>query len=191
MAKAVDTRAIVLAYIAERGNQSAAARRLEIDRGTVRQHLRTELGQQLVAELTAEALDQYRVDAMRVVGEMAAIGFADLPAMLNGVTKVAQLANLEPHQRAAISEVTLADDGETIERIKLHPKIPALQLLAAYAGVEGLGADGAGTSSRPELGGLHIIGGPVEANQHGNGKNGSNGSNGAGRRTIPKPERLD
>lgn len=174
------TRSVAAAYVAERGNLSAAARRLDMDRDVARGHLRTELGQQVLADLAGELLDQYRVSAMRVVGEAAAIAFADLPRILREARTVEELAELDAHLRAAISELVIGEDGN-IEKVRLHPKLPALQLLAQYADIAGLGSGAADdpASARPELGGLTIVG------------PGGNTDDQSRRAAIPVPQKLD
>jgi hypothetical protein len=145
------------AYVAERGVATSAARRLGFSDRKVRTALRTQLGQRRLIERTTALLEQYRVDSERVVGEAAAIAFADLPQILFRARTRDQLAALPPHQRAAVSEVHFDSDGN-IEKIKLHPKLSALQLLASYLGMAGAGADSATAEQKSELGGLTIIG---------------------------------
>lgn len=174
--------AVVRAYVASRGSQPEAAARLGCNRKTVGKYLRSEEGQERLAKYAGEILEQYHVSATRVVGEAAAIAFSDLPRILQKAMTIETLNELDAHHRAAIAEVTCDSDGK-VTRVKLHPKLDSLKLLAVYAEIAGLGAvppEGAeGTAAtRGEVGGLHITG-PQEAtitDEY---------------REIPRPERLD
>lgn len=183
MAKAVDTREVVAAFVAEKGNAAAAGRSLGIGEATARKHLKSPDGQVLLAEYAGELLEQYRVSAMRVVGEAAAIGFSDITATLSCDT-VDDLQALPVQVRAAISEVQTDSNGKVV-KVRMHPKLDALKLLAMYTSIQGLGDTDDPTSSRPELGGLTIVGGTdTQANQDDTPKP-------SARRSIPQPQKLD
>jgi hypothetical protein len=183
MAKNVETRDVVAAFVANKGNAAAAARDLGIGQRTAYARLKTPEGQVMVAEYAGELLEQYRVSAMRVVGEAAAIGFSDITQTLNCKTAEDLLA-LPVQVRAAIAQIEQDSDGNII-KVRMHPKLDALKLLAMYTSIAGLGDTGDPTSTRPELGGLTIVGGTdTKANQN-------DSTTPPARRVIPRPEKLD
>lgn len=173
---------LVRAYVACRGNQVETAERLGVDRRTVAKYLRSKEGQERLARYTADVLDQYHVSAMRVVGEAAAIAFSDLPRILQDGATIETLNQLEAHHRAAVAAVECDREGNIV-KIRMHPKMEALKVLAVYAEIAGLGAvpqdapDGT-SSGRGELGGLHITGPSKEVTTD-------------EARPIPRPERVD
>jgi hypothetical protein len=74
----------------------------------------------------------------RVLREIAAIAFAQTTDAVevtgSGEVKVTPTALLSYDQRAAIAEIAKTKDGI---RVKMHDKMPALQLLAKYLHIDG------------------------------------------------------
>ena len=82
----IDTRALARAYVANRLNAAATAREFDLDPKTVKLRLERPEGRAIVDEFVTAQLEQYSVSATRVVGEAAAIAFADLPSILSAGT---------------------------------------------------------------------------------------------------------
>lgn len=152
-----EVRRAVLAFVDARGNTRETARALGWDLKKVNHCLRHKLGQELLVEHLASLQEQYRVDAQRVVGETAAVAFSDLPALLREAGTIEQLAAQPPHIRAAVMEVQVDADGR-IEKLKMHPKLQALNALATYLRLAGTGDPSGHFEDRSSLGGLTLIG---------------------------------
>lgn len=87
-----------------------------------------------VEEITTERRRRYAIDAERVLREFAAIGFADIRDVVTwGETGVAvrNSDDLTAEQAAAISEITetTGRDGVKTIKVKMHPKVQALEAL--------------------------------------------------------------
>lgn len=80
---------------------------------------------------------RFEIDADRVLGEAAAIGFGDIRDVVkwnqDGVTLV-DSDDLTREQAAMVAEVidTVDKDGKRTTRVKMHPKMPALELLGKH-----------------------------------------------------------
>lgn len=95
-----------------------------------------------IAELQREHGERAAITADRVVAEIARVAFGNIVKAFEfdaGAKrlKVGDLTSLPDELAAAISEIKIGDDGATT--IKAHAKLPALELLAKYAGVHGPG----------------------------------------------------
>lgn len=80
---------------------------------------------------------RYEIDADRVLGEAATIAFGDIRDVVRwdkGGTELVDSSELTREQAAMISEVidTVDKDGKRTVRVKLHPKMPALELLGKH-----------------------------------------------------------
>ena len=81
-----------------------------------------------------------RVNADRVVQELARIAFADIREVISwsasGVVTVKPSAEMTPEQAGALAEVqdVATANGRTL-RVKMHDKIPALTALARHLGM--------------------------------------------------------
>jgi hypothetical protein len=108
-------------------------------------------------ELREQKCDELNITADRILREYQAIAFANIMNYTrDGVNgKVFDLDELTRAEGAAIQEITIEDyeehdpDGEddnatrSVKRtkIKLHPKLPALEQLAKYRGIQGIGVN--------------------------------------------------
>lgn len=129
-----------------------------------------------VEQLQRDTTHSFVITRERVLQELAAVAFSDATQ----VTGAASLRELPPHVRAAVQSVKvrrrvvsqavdyLPVEGDasvqdvTIEEIeyRMHPKIPALELLAKHTGLLEPDAD-AGGDDRPALVGVTLIVGPA------------------------------
>lgn len=129
------TQAVIRAGYSEKGASVQGARLL------ANASIRAEI-EKRKAELSQRTL----ITAERVVGRLAEIGFADMADFMQ-VTEdgdaVLDMSALTPAQTAAIQEITTevymdgkGDQAERVKKtkIKLHPPIPALQLLGKHLG---------------------------------------------------------
>lgn len=112
--------------------------------------------------LKAERTQRLRITADRVLEELAAIAFSDMgdvlepehpgpgddrtlasqadgteARLLRGLWRFRNLEDIHPVARRAIQEVsdTMSTDGKRRRALKLHPKLPALQILAEHTRV--------------------------------------------------------
>ena len=92
--------------------------------------------QKVIAMVQKDAMDKAGISAERIVREFGKVAFTNLPGIVNAQGQVLSLEdfdNLSPEQQAAISEVSQSKDGSL--RIKLHPKLSALESLAKIRGM--------------------------------------------------------
>ncbi|NJR24966.1 MAG: terminase small subunit [Richelia sp. CSU_2_1] len=90
-----------------------------------------------IDRLQKKLLQESKVEASRIFKELAAIGLSNILDYIkyeNGVYEVKPSAEwINPEAVAEFSTVTFR--GETKTSFKLHPKIPALSMLATHSGL--------------------------------------------------------
>lgn len=138
--------AFALAYL-ETGNASEAYRRAyeaaDMNPASVNREASALLGNPKITtrleELRAAQQQRHAVTVDRLIGELAAIAFADPGDFFDwgpdGV-RVKDKDGLTPQQRRIVSEVsqTVTEAGGTI-KVKLHPKLEAIEKLAKHLGM--------------------------------------------------------
>lgn len=93
-----------------------------------------------VAELQQQATERNAISADRVLGQLAAIAFADITNVVSfddsGVV-LKDSESLPSHIQAAIESVTIVDSPKTGIRktVKMHSKVAALEKLMQYLGL--------------------------------------------------------
>jgi phage terminase small subunit len=96
---------------------------------------------ELVQQRQAALAKKLRVTVEDVIGAYKAIAFGDLGDCIEadekGVRLIKPLSQLTPEQRAMISEISnvYGSDGRCGVRVKLHPRLVALQDLAKHLGM--------------------------------------------------------
>jgi len=97
--------------------------------------------QQKIAEIQAERAERVKVDADRVVSELAAIAFCDITEAFRseeGKLVLKDPATLPDSVRRAIASIAPVQiKGEIYYKISLHNKLAALESLGKYLGMFG------------------------------------------------------
>lgn len=98
--------------------------------------------QERLAELREERRERLGTEDQqdRVITELSSIGFSNIVDVLismraSGGAQVKDLEKLTPAQKASIMEITFFEVTNTIEKIKLHPKVASLKLLGEHEGM--------------------------------------------------------
>ena len=97
-----------------------------------------EIAAAIDAEMTL-IMERARIKADRVVRELARVAFANMDSFAqwsNGGVKLKDSDDLSFDEKAAVAEIseTVTANGGTV-KFKLHPKLPALEQLAKYLGL--------------------------------------------------------
>ena len=138
------------------GNASEAGRRAGLSSrhpgASARRILREPLVAAAIAAKRAKLAERAQIDAARVLAEYARIAFASVADLLEWGPEGVRLKPgiLDADLGAAVLELTLAADGAPGVRIKMQPKLQALEALGKHLGLWEKSAHGSGGGSRPK-----------------------------------------
>ncbi|WP_333609341.1 terminase small subunit [Arsukibacterium sp.] len=138
-------------------------------------YARQEAWKLLLNQTTQKAYEHYRAKAAekldisenRILAEMAAMGFSNLAGYYAAGTQLKPLDELTPAQQRAIQKIKTKrylertgagpEDFEEVEimQIELHPKLPALKMIAE---IKGMSAPKDADKQRPVNVHVHVTG---------------------------------